>query len=150
MRLPIRALCIAALSMGTGMATAADLLLAAPSSAAGNLAQNKPGTTAPSKQIDLQGFSQLADLSALNICYSMAQKVEYKPAGIAATAALYTLIKEQYNSKVQGMPKAAADKKILNQWIAGNILLKASAICPTKLPKDVLNEANRIRAAQKR
>ena len=143
---PLTALSIAAVSIGTVAPTAA----LAPISAATLTAQNRSGAAKPNKQIDLLDFSQLADLSALNICYSMTQKVEYKPAGIAATAALYTLIKDQYNGKVQGMPKAAEDKKVLNQWIAGNILLKASAICPTKLPKEVLNEAVRIRGAQKR
>jgi hypothetical protein len=139
-----------AIQQGTVMLTAAALLIAQPAAAATPTAQTKPGSSADLKPISWQDFSQLADLSALNVCYAITQKVEYKAAGIASTAALFTLIKERHNSRVAGMPKAAEDKTVLNQWIAGNILLKSAAICPSKLPKDVLNEATRIRAAQKR
>jgi len=100
--------------------------------------------------LDLQQFSQLVDLAALNTCYSVSQKIEYKQAAIVATASLFTLIRDRYKGQVQAMPPAAQDKTKLNQWIAGNILLKAVNFCPTKLPKEVVSEASKIRAAQKR
>ena len=104
----------------------------------------------PTATLDLQQFGQLVDLAALNTCYSIAQKIEYKQAAIVATASLFTLVRDRYKGQVQGMPPAAQDKTKLNQWIAGNILLKAANFCPTKLPAQVIADANKIRATQKR
>ena len=110
------------------------------------IAQRPKASKAP---LDLQQFGQLADLAALNICFSITQKIEYKKAAIASTASLFTLVKDRYNSQVQGMPLVAQDSIKLNQWIAGNILIKASTICPSKLPPEVVADANKIRSPKK-
>ena len=120
----------------------------AQASAAQNLISQRQNVATAT--LDLQQFGQLVDLAALNTCYSIAQKIEYKQAAIIATASLFTLVKDRYKGQVQGMPPAAQDKTKLNQWIAGNILLKAANFCPTKLPAQVIADANKIRATQKR
>lgn len=74
----------------------------------------------------------------------MTQQREYKKAAIPAISSLFTLIRDQYKGKVQGLPKSAEELKLLNTWITGNILIKATFICPEKLPKSVVREVERI------
>ena len=108
------------------------------------IAQSRQSNRKQPSTINLQQFDELVVLSALNACYSMTQQSEYKKAAIPAISSLFTLIRDQYKGKVEGMPKSAEELKVLNTWIAGNILIKATFICPEKLPKSVVREVERI------
>ena len=50
-----------------------------------------------SATISLKEFRDLRDVSTLNLCYSLAQKVEYKTAAAVSLLAMINLIKERYD-----------------------------------------------------
>ena len=108
------------------------------------IAQSRQSNRKQSSTINLKQFDELVVLSALNTCYSMTQQSEYKKAAIPAISSLFTLIRDKYNGKVEGMPASAKEPKTLNTWIGGNIIIKATFICPEKLPKSVVREVERI------
>ena len=109
------------------------------------IAQASQSTT-----IGLKEFRDLRDVSTLNLCYSLAQKVEYKTAAAVSLLAMINLIKERYNSKVIGMPSNAKTAKGLQNWVAGTLLVKTSLVCPKLMPESELEIANRIKAASKK
>ena len=111
------------------------------------ISQARPLSSISSTTIGLAEFRDLRDLTTLNLCYSLSQKVDYQPAAAASLAAMTKLITERYKGKVSGMPATANTAKGLKNWIASNILVKASFVCPKNIPAAALEAAEKIKQA---
>ncbi|KZR82346.1 hypothetical protein PMIT1342_00812 [Prochlorococcus marinus str. MIT 1342] len=113
------------------------------------ISQARPLSSISSTTIGLNEFRDLRDVTTLNLCYSLSKKVDYQPAAAASLAAMTKLITERYKGKVSGMPATANTTTGLKNWIAGNILVKASLVCPKNLPATELEVARKIKQAAK-
>ncbi|KGG27298.1 hypothetical protein EV13_0314 [Prochlorococcus sp. MIT 0702] len=114
------------------------------------ITQTRPLSSIGSTTIGLAEFRDLRDVTTLNLCYSLSQKVDYQPVATASVAAMTKLITERYKGKVSGMPATANTAKGLKNWIAGNILVRASSVCPKNLPATELEVAEKIKQASKK
>ena len=104
------------------------------------LAQAKAVTTLSSDQ-----FMAISSVLSLNICYGVSEGVDYKKAAVASTSAIFTFVRDQHDGKIQGAPSSLQGTPQLTRWIALDLLLRASSICASKLPPEVVAEAKRLR-----
>lgn len=104
-------------------------------------AQN--GLQSELKSEQLISFSGLL---ALNICYSVAKQIDYTTAATAATSSLYTFVRDRYSGRVEGAPAQFQGKRKLVEWLALDLQLRTTSICPSRLPKKVVEESKRVRS----
>ena len=90
-------------------------------------------------------FSILSSLMALNVCYAVDKKVDYKVAGAASVAALFSFIRDEYNGAVKGAPVNINGTPGLVRWIALDLQLRVVSKCKDKLPKAIVMETEQIR-----
>ena len=114
------------------------------------ISQARPLSSIGSTTIGFSEFRDLRDVTTLNLCYSLLQKVDYQPAAYASVTAMTKLITERYKGKVSGMPATANTATGLKDWIAANILVRASSVCPKNLPATELEVAEKIKQASKK
>ena len=105
------------------------------------LAQAKTTKALPSDQ-----FVTMSSVLGLNICYAVSKGVEYKKAAVASTSALFSYVRDEYDGKIKGAPPNLQGNSQMTRWIALDLLLRVSTICPSKLPAEVVDEAKRLRA----
>ena len=91
-------------------------------------------------------FVTMSSVLGLNICYAVAKGVDYKKASVASTSALFSYVRDEYDGKIKGAPPDLQGNSQMTRWIALDLLLRVSTICPSKLPAEVVNEAKRLRA----
>ena len=112
------------------------------------ISQSVPASSIGSKTIGLNEFRDLRDVTTLNLCFALSQKLTYEPVAKASVAAMNKLIAERYKGKVSGMPAIAKTPTGLKNWVAANILVKASSMCPKNLPASELEVAEKIKNAE--
>ena len=110
------------------------------------IAQNNTAILKKTDTIGIKEFRDLRDVTALNICYSLAQKIDYNQSSSSALSALLNIIKKRYKSQITGMPQSAQTSKGLRDWVAGNLLVQTSLVCPKLIPPKELQTAKKIRA----
>ena len=121
--------------------------LSAPTFSEGMVIAQKNTTTLNNiNTIGIKEFRDLRDVTALNICYSLSKKIDYSQSSSAALSALLNIIKKRYKSQITGMPQSAQTSKGLRDWVAGNLLVQTSLVCPKLIPPKELQTAKKIRA----
>lgn len=104
--------------------------------------------TAPGKQpipLPSDQFVAMSSVLGLNICYGVSEGVDYQKAAVASTSALFAFVRDQHDGKIQGAPSNIQGSSQMTRWIAFDLLLRASSICSSKLPPEVVDEAKRLR-----
>lgn len=97
-------------------------------------------------ELDSEQIILLSGLLALNICYSVAKKIDYTTAATAATSSLYTFVRDRYSGRVEGAPPQFQGTAKLVEWLALDLQLRTISICPSRLPDQVIEESKRIRS----
>ena len=91
-------------------------------------------------------FVVISSVLGLNICYGVSEGVDYKKAAVASTSAIFAFVRDQHEGKIEGVPSTFQGTPQMTRWIALDLLLRASSICASKLPPEVVSEAKRVRA----